>query len=354
MPIYEFSHEKILPLHKTTFSEKQLHERRDLQRLLRENISVIAPDTLVIAEEYSEWDSRRRIDLLGVDRNANLVVIELKRTEDGGHMELQAVRYASMVSTMTFDHAVGVFHRYLSDNGKEDIDAEARLLEFLDWEAADHEEFAQDVKIVLASAEFSRELTSSVLWLVDRDIDITCVRLQPYDMDGRVMVDVQQIIPLPEVAEYQVQVREKARRERVARTESSRDHTRFNLKLGGETLGPETKRRSIYLVFRYLVDAGIDPEKIAERCGPRSNRALYSVEGEVSRDDFLRLAQLAAKNGARKFDRTRYYCADDDLIRRNGRTYAFSNQWGGADWADAMSTIKDTFDNHEIDYAAEQ
>ena len=87
MPIYEFAPDRIQPLSKTTFGAMQLHERRDLQRLLRENIEVIAPDTLVIAEEYGEWDeSRRRIDLLGIDRDANLVVIELKRTEDGGEI----------------------------------------------------------------------------------------------------------------------------------------------------------------------------------------------------------------------------------------------------------------------------
>ena len=55
---------------------------------------MIAPDTLVIAEEFSEWSgSQRRIDLLAIDRDANLVVIELKRTEDGGYMELQALRF---------------------------------------------------------------------------------------------------------------------------------------------------------------------------------------------------------------------------------------------------------------------
>jgi hypothetical protein len=40
MPVYEFSPERILPLERTTFNSMQLHERRDLQRLLRENISV--------------------------------------------------------------------------------------------------------------------------------------------------------------------------------------------------------------------------------------------------------------------------------------------------------------------------
>ena len=56
---------------------QDFNERRDLQRLLKQQIEVIAPDTLVIAEELCEWDeSLRRIDLLGIDRNANLVVVE--------------------------------------------------------------------------------------------------------------------------------------------------------------------------------------------------------------------------------------------------------------------------------------
>jgi RecB family endonuclease NucS len=113
LPIYEFSQTGIVALKETAFSSVNVHERRDLQRLLRENVEVIAPETLVISEEFGEWeDSRRRIDLLGIDKDANLVVIELKRTEDGGHMELQSIRYASMISTMTFDRAADVFGRY--------------------------------------------------------------------------------------------------------------------------------------------------------------------------------------------------------------------------------------------------
>lgn len=134
------------------------------------------------------------------------------------HMELQAIRYASMVSTMTFDHAVDVFGRYLQQIDKQVADPKTEILDFLGWDEPDEDQFARDVKIVLASAEFSRELTTSVLWLVNREIDIRCVRLQPYEFDGRVLVDAQQIIPLPEATEYQIQVREKARKEREARS----------------------------------------------------------------------------------------------------------------------------------------
>lgn len=229
MPIYEFASEEIRPLLKTTFSQMQLQERRDLQRLLRANISVVAPDTLVIAEEFGDWDeSRRRIDLLGIDRNANLVVIELKRTEDGGHMELQAIRYAAMVSTMTFDQAADVFGRYLTQIGTSDTDARAKLLDFLGWDEPDDDAFAQDVRIVLASAEFARELTTAVLWLIDRGIDIRCVRLQPYDQDGRVFVDVQQIIPLPEMAEYQKQWSTCATHSVIRKSSSNRPNSTAN------------------------------------------------------------------------------------------------------------------------------
>lgn len=350
MPVYEFAPERILPLERTTFGEMQLRERRDLQRLLRENISVIAPDTLVIAEEYGEWDdSRRRVDLLGIDRDANLVVIELKRTEDGGHMELQAIRYAAMVSTMTFDQAVDGFDRYLRKIGREDADARSELLAFLGWDEPDHDQFAQDVKIVLASAEFSLELTTAVLWLNQRDLDIRCVRLQPYNLSGRILVDVTQIIPPPEAAEYQVRVREKVRKERAERT-SGADHTKYDVTLGKEDYSREPKRRAILRTFRYLVESGIVPQTVAQHCGPRASRALISVEGEVGHDDFVRLATAARAANGKRFDRSRFFCGDDELLRVGGRTYAFSSQWGGTDWLEAMTNLRDAFPDRGISF----
>ncbi len=72
----------------------------------------------MLSEEFGNFeDSRRRIDLLAMDRFANLVVIELKRDVDGGHMEFQALRYSAMVSTMTFQEAVDTYSRSLSQNG---------------------------------------------------------------------------------------------------------------------------------------------------------------------------------------------------------------------------------------------
>jgi len=220
MAIYEITADQIREIPETTYSLAGLRERYDLQRLLRSQFEVISPDTLIIAEEFGEWDTgHRRIDLLGIDKNANLVIVELKRTEDGGLMELQAIRYAAMVSAMTFEQAVEIYANLLRKEGSNAEDAQASILGFLEWEEPDEDRFAQDVRIILVAADFSKELTTSVMWLNERDLDIRCIRLKPYGDNGRVLIDVQQVIPLPEAIEYQVQIRQKERLERKDRAE---------------------------------------------------------------------------------------------------------------------------------------
>src|SRR5208283_3362446 len=134
------------------------------------------------------------------------VVVELKRTEDGGHMELQALRYAAMVSSMTFEQLVAAHARF-NGGGDGYPEAETSILRFLGWESPADGSLSGEVRILLVSAEFSIELTTTVLWLNKRDLDITCIRLKPYSLDGNVLIDVQQLIPLPEAAEYETRVR---------------------------------------------------------------------------------------------------------------------------------------------------
>lgn len=350
MPIYEFSQSGIVALMTTTFASASLHERRDLQRLLRENIEVISPHTLIISEEFGEWEeSKRRIDLLGLDSDANLVVIELKRTEDGGHMELQAIRYASMVSTMTFDRAIEVFAQFLAKQGKGDQDPRSMILDFLEWEKPDEDQFAQDVRIVLASAEFSREITSSVIWLIDHGVDIRCVRLKPYSLDTRLLVDVQQIIPLPEAAEFQIQIREKVQKEREART-TNQDFTKYDIQIDGEQHPSMSKRNAIFLICKRLCERSIAPEDVASRFKRRSDRAWYYVDGNVNASEFaIRAAEKRATQG-RKFDPGRYFCEDNELVHSNNKTYAFSSQWGGEIWLESMAALKEGFPEFKIDF----
>lgn len=211
MPLFELQKDQVVAVETTSLADRGVKERTGLQRVLRAAIDVVAPGTMVIAEEFSDWeDSRRRIDLLCVDTDANLVVVELKRDEEGGHMDLQAIRYAAMVSAMTFPRLVDAHQRYLRDQGQPADEAQARILSFLGWDEPHEDLFCRQVRIVLGSSDFSREVTTAVLWLIEHDLDIRCVRFRPHHFDGRIILDVQQVIPLPEASEFQVRLKEKA------------------------------------------------------------------------------------------------------------------------------------------------
>lgn len=223
MAIYKIQDEKLIELERTSFESEKIYEVQDLQRLLSNSIEIIDTDLLVIQTEFSDWeDSRRSIDILSVDTDANLVVIELKRTKDGGHMELQAIRYAAMIANMTFEKAIKTYEKYLKICNSS-LNAEEELLNFFGWDEGNEDGFAQDVKIILVSADYSKELTTSILWLNEKQgIDIRCVRVNPQKDDDQLYFDIQQIIPLPETAEYQVKLKEKAVEERTIRFENKR------------------------------------------------------------------------------------------------------------------------------------
>ena len=67
----------------------------------------------------------------------------------------------------------------------------------------------EDVRIILVSAGFSTELTTSVKWLNEYDIDLTCIRLKPYKLNDEVLIEVVQIIPLPEDTDYKIKLQSK-------------------------------------------------------------------------------------------------------------------------------------------------
>jgi hypothetical protein len=323
VPIFELTKNSLVPVATTTFAAEHIRERYDLQRVLRDNIGAIAPETLVLAEEYGEWrDSRRRIDLLCLDKDASLVVVELKRTEDGGHMELQAIRYAAMVSKMTFAQAVEAHSRYLGSIEKEE-EAKAAILTFLDWDEP-KKEFAQEVRVILISSEFSIEITTSVLWLNESGLDIRCVSLSPYALNDRVLLDIQQVLPLREAEEYQVQIRKKAAEERLSEG-SGVDRTRYEVRIADEAFPHQTKRGLIFRVVSALIKLGVTPEQIME-IFPR--RKFLTVRGTfTSPEEFADIASnLRSATGA-TYDLGRFFAEKDELFHVAGNTYALSNQW---------------------------
>lgn len=211
MTIYKITPEAVEPLRETSFEAENLYERYDIQRMLRDRPDVLEDRLFVLAEEYGGWEeSKRRIDLLALDGRGRLVVIELKRRDQDSLMDLQAIRYAAMVANMTLEQVIQAHREFLESNNS-DQDAEFLIREHL---SSGDEEIGIDTskpRIILVSSSFSKELTTSVLWLKGFELDVTCVKLQPYKSGEDLFLERSQIIPIPETEDYLIRVRDRER-----------------------------------------------------------------------------------------------------------------------------------------------
>jgi len=258
---------RIVALTATSFSDLGVMERFDIQEWIEKTSAILGEELLVIAKELP-LPSGIRLDLLSVDKQANLVVIELKRDESGRDVEWQAIKYASYCSNFLPDEIFTYYAQHLQSDTDE---AQLAIEEFIDAELDD---LNQSQRIILVAKEFHSDVVSAVLWLRDHGIEVKCVRLRPYvDDDGDLFIAPDIIIPLPEAKDY-IERRE-------ARQKESRRPTRstFSLEKGSfepteleQRIRRTLARRTVLTprlvhFFRVLLseDRAFDREEIKER-----------------------------------------------------------------------------------------
>lgn len=197
----------LIELQATGFSELGLRERFDIQEWIVKTPIILGEELLVIGKEVI-LPSGKRLDLLCIDKDAALVIVELKRDDSGVSVEWQAIKYASYCANLLPEEIYKQCAGYL---GKSELDATKVIEEFID---SDLETLNQSQRIILVSREFHSEVISAVLWLRDFGVDIQCTRLAPFlDADNELFIKPETIIPLPEARDY---IERKEFKQRVA------------------------------------------------------------------------------------------------------------------------------------------
>ena len=197
-------------LEERLFSDLSFRERDHLQEWIAKNPESLNEELLIIQKEFSGFDdTNERLDLLALDKDGNLVVIENKLDDTGGDVVWQAIKYTSYCSTLTTLQIVNIYQNYISSNGS-DEDARASIMEFLHIE--NNEELylnRNDQRIIFVANNYRKEVTSTVLWLLEHDIQIQCFRATPHSMNDELFLQIEQIIPVPETKELMVGIGEK-------------------------------------------------------------------------------------------------------------------------------------------------
>ena len=79
-----------------------------------------------------------------------------------------------------------------------------------------------DQRLMFIAANFRKEVTAAVLWLLGHGIRAQCFRVVPHVLGEQLFIDLQQIIPTPEAADYMIGMATKGAEERS--TEDAQRH----------------------------------------------------------------------------------------------------------------------------------
>ena len=226
---------RIIPLQAKGFAELGFKERQNLQEWLAHRPDALGEELLIIQKEFDGFaGTKERLDLLGLDKNGNLVVIENKLDDSGKDVVWQALKYASYCANLTKLQIVEIFRQHL----KEDGNAEGLICEFL--EADDINEVKINIgnsqRMMFVAANFPREVTNTALWLLGQGISVQCFRATPYVFGEELLLSIDQIIPTPEAEEFMIGM--KAKEDEEKSDEAARkDRQDIRLDFWEKTLG---------------------------------------------------------------------------------------------------------------------
>jgi hypothetical protein len=219
---------RLRKLEEKRFADLQLRERGHLQEWLANMPAALGEELLIIQKEFDGFDdTRERLDLLALDKEGQLVVIENKLDDTGRDVVWQALKYAAYVSSLTKAQIVDIFQAYL-DRWCGGGAAEELICEFLEEEALDEVVLnsGNSQRVVLIAANFRKEVTATALWLLGHGVRVQCFKVTPYAFGEELLLDVQQIIPVPEAAEYMIGMSSKDSEEKTAQGAQKSRHTR--------------------------------------------------------------------------------------------------------------------------------
>jgi hypothetical protein len=217
---------RIKEISKKTFSELGFRERENLQEWIAYNPNVFGEELLIIQKEFANFDeTNERLDLLAIDKNGNLVIIENKLDDSGKDVTWQSLKYTSYCSGLTKENITKIYQEYL-DKYFKDENAEDNLSDFFNGQ--DYEEIVLNngfnQRIILVASNFRKEVTSTILWLMNYKLKIQCFKTTAYQFGEQLFINFEQIIPTKDAEDYMIGMAEKAQNDIQTQTKLQNRH----------------------------------------------------------------------------------------------------------------------------------
>jgi len=238
---------RLKQLKEEKFNQLNITERYHLQEWIVNMPNAFGEELLFIQKEFDDFnDTSERLDLLALDKSGNIVVIENKLDDSGRNVTWQALKYASYCSTLSKEEISNIFQSYLDKQGNNE-NAKELLAQFFETDYDDifHLNQAQTQRLIFVANNFRKEVTSTVLWLLNYKLRIQCFKVTPYSLGEQKFITFDQIIPQKDSADFIIRMAEK-NQEEIAAQEGLQNRHLIRLEFWNKILPMLKGRTSIF------------------------------------------------------------------------------------------------------------
>lgn len=157
------------------FSFKDTNQESDLEALLENNPEYFFEKSkiLVIGRQVTT-NLNTFVDLLGIDKAGNSVIVELKRDKTPRDTIAQLLEYASFVENLDYSQLNDIYQNYSG----EEISLEEYHQQYFQDESDEKVSFNKSLKLVVVAQEISKEIRQTAQFLRKKGIDIYCMEFR--------------------------------------------------------------------------------------------------------------------------------------------------------------------------------
>jgi hypothetical protein len=218
-----------------------------LERRIVENPDLVGEPLLILGHQLADFEEDRdRLDILALDRSGEIVLIELKVSEDFRVTDLQALAYAGAYAKRSRQNLAQTLQRHLqkqvgadrqtADAEPDDIaavipdgaepslpisvsyeDAVTTIAAFIEIDDFSEWQPSQHVRIKLVAPNFPRRVLQTVKWLGDvYSVRIAAITVRLFETaPSEYSVAFERLLPLPADEDFDMTIRERENRQRV-------------------------------------------------------------------------------------------------------------------------------------------
>lgn len=164
---------KMVPYKEIRFKDE--NRESDLESLLEKNPEYFFENSkiLVIGRQITT-NLNSYIDLLGIDKFGNAIVVELKRNKTPRETIAQLLEYASFVENLDYSQLNDIYHNYSG----EDVHLEDYHQQYFQNEANEKVSFNKFSKLVIVAQEISKEVKQTAQYLRIKGLDLYCLEFK--------------------------------------------------------------------------------------------------------------------------------------------------------------------------------